>query len=127
MGAYAGFVIFGKGVWNCDEVKWSGQRSPEVAKDLATLTQFQTVLHGLLSFLSHLPSHQGAWLNSPAPTTNSDPVVAAAAEGCGGRLGMCSEKVCAALAHIPSLAIGNVASLLPWAFLPVFAQCLAVC
>lgn len=28
---YAWFVIFGKVIRNCDEVKWSGWRSPEVA------------------------------------------------------------------------------------------------
>lgn len=32
VGAYAECVLFGKGVGNCDEVRWSGLRSSEVAK-----------------------------------------------------------------------------------------------
>lgn len=88
-------MIFGKGVWNCDEVKWSGQRSPEVAKDLATLTQFQTVLHGLLSFLSHFPSHQGAWLNSPRSYYKFCPCGSSSSRGLWRQVGdVLRESVC---------------------------------
>jgi len=51
---------------------------------------------------------------SPPPASHSAPV-AAAAEDCEGRL-----EICSTLTHLHSLAIGNVGSLLPWAFLFAF-------
>lgn len=120
-----GKMVWMEVTWGCDRL-WEVLETPRAFQssplsplvDLATVAQFWSVLHGLLSFLSHFPSHQCAQLNStlllqilPLWTQQQRAVEA----GRGSTL-----WACAPLTHLHSLAIGNIDSLLPRTLLYVF-------